>query len=98
MAKLENRFPMSRPSHNGMCSGDSASDRNTTGGYKPIQTASEVLTSDGGAPSPSPSKANQLPNELSTVRSWNSENFLPSARRRLRSSEVSHLSRSSAVA
>src|SRR3954447_25995698 len=98
MAKLENRFPMSRLSHSGMCSGESASDRKTTVGYRPIQTANEVLTSDGGASAPSPSKANQLPNELSTVRSWNSENFLPSASSLLRSSEVSHLSRSSAVA
>ena len=40
-----------------------------------------VLVSEGGGASlPFSSKANQLPNELSIVRSWKSLNFSPSAR------------------
>lgn len=97
--ELDSRLPTSRPIQSGMCSGDRASVSSTTVGYRPTQTAREVLVSEGGdgASLPSPSKANQLPNELSIVRSWKSLNFWPSARIRCRCCDVSHASRCSAL-
>src|SRR3954469_21711745 len=96
MAKLDSRLPTSRFSHSGSFSGHSANDSSTTVGYRPTHTAIEVLTSDGGGSALLSSKANQLPNELSIVREWKSENCSPSASNCWRSSETSHLSRSSA--
>ena len=78
------RFPISRPSHSGIFSGDNARVSSTTVGYRPTQTAMDVLVSDGGgASSPCSSKANQLPNELSMVRDWKSENLLALGQQRL---------------
>ena len=66
---LDSRLPTNMPSHSGIFSGNSAIDSSTTVGYSPTHTAIADLVSDGGVVSWPASKANQLPNELSTVRS-----------------------------
>src|ERR1700682_5944810 len=52
------------------------------------------MSDGGGTWLPLSSKANQLPNELSTVRCRKSWNFLPSSSNCVRSSEANHASRS----